>query len=65
MVVPEDSTQADTIIVGPYQNYDRAERAIARIERLCNRKDDRVVACMIMDCVPDVAIATIPRKIAG
>lgn len=47
-VAPGHTSQADTIIVGPFRSIDRAEDAMARIERIHGER----VACMVMDCLP-------------
>lgn len=45
----EGTSQADTILVGPYRSWDRAERRRKAIER----KYSPGVAAMVMDLLPD------------
>ena len=51
-VAPENTSQADTIIVGPFTYQHGAERAVEKIERLYDN-----VACMVMQTTPAWGIA--------
>ena len=52
-VAPENTSQADTIIVGPFNSPVRADMAMEKIERLYDN-----VACMVMETFPPKEIPT-------